>query len=480
MKFEKQVSLIWAIALVLIACLVSSSIVYFVFGVSPSSTPTISGGIYPGAPSYTVWCEGSNYFAKDANGEIDYSGTNASQIINNALNALTSGRTWKEKVLIKGDITLTHDIIMPSYTHLEILGRIFLASGTNRPIIRNKDLFDGNTFLEVSGSGILDGNKAGQTIHNCSDQVGVCGIDFENSTNIVIRDITIKDTNCDGIAIMDAYEEGKGNIIITGVTSYNNYMDGIALLKGVMNATISNCVLYSNGRAGIVLDGQSLPEMISRVTVTNNVIGYSKGEGSISGGIILEYGVGLVISNNIISNIKGSTYEGFGIEGSVVRYSIISNNWIYNCNSTGIFLQYTSYDNVIEGNFISIVKYGIVLYNSDRNSVINNWIELTINNGIQNEGSSKTLISQNNLRDCGGEGNDADSIYVTGSVNVTISCNKAWRGDRYEINIVADCTGTMVFGNDLRSDLHVGDLNDSGIGTKKHDNLGDSGWLAET
>ena len=118
MKFEKQVSLKWAIALVLIACLVSSSIVYYVFAVSPSSTFTISGGIYPGAPSYTIWREGSNYFAKDANGEIDYSGTNASQVIQSTLDKADSEKTlWKgTTVLVKSmEAVLTNTItVYPS------------------------------------------------------------------------------------------------------------------------------------------------------------------------------------------------------------------------------------------------------------------------------------------------------------------------------------------------------------------------------
>jgi hypothetical protein len=46
---------------------------------------TISGGIYPGAPTYTVWGDSAGYYAKDANGNIDYSGTNATTIIQDVL-----------------------------------------------------------------------------------------------------------------------------------------------------------------------------------------------------------------------------------------------------------------------------------------------------------------------------------------------------------------------------------------------------------
>jgi hypothetical protein len=87
MKFPKQVSWKFAIVLVLVASLISSSVTYYVFAVSPTTPFNIGGGIYPGAPSYTVWREGSYYFAKDANGLMPSwsGGTNASYIITTCL-----------------------------------------------------------------------------------------------------------------------------------------------------------------------------------------------------------------------------------------------------------------------------------------------------------------------------------------------------------------------------------------------------------
>jgi len=61
-----------------------------VFAATPSSTFYISSGIYPGAPSYTVWREGSGYFAKDQNGQLKYSGSNASLVTQNCINSFTS------------------------------------------------------------------------------------------------------------------------------------------------------------------------------------------------------------------------------------------------------------------------------------------------------------------------------------------------------------------------------------------------------
>lgn len=84
MKIEKNVKKSLKIALTFLAIgLLLGTII--VFAATPSSTIYISPGIYPGAPSYTVWKEGSNYFAKDSNGQLEFSGTNASQIIQNAI-----------------------------------------------------------------------------------------------------------------------------------------------------------------------------------------------------------------------------------------------------------------------------------------------------------------------------------------------------------------------------------------------------------
>ena len=39
-------------------------IIYGTSAPVPSSTFNLSPGIYPGAPSFTIWREGDNYFAK--------------------------------------------------------------------------------------------------------------------------------------------------------------------------------------------------------------------------------------------------------------------------------------------------------------------------------------------------------------------------------------------------------------------------------
>jgi parallel beta-helix repeat protein len=62
--------------------LLLGSLVY-VIG-SPNGTFTISPGVYPGAPSYTIWREGSTYYAKDAYGALT-SGTNIATVVNSVI-----------------------------------------------------------------------------------------------------------------------------------------------------------------------------------------------------------------------------------------------------------------------------------------------------------------------------------------------------------------------------------------------------------
>lgn len=101
MKVPKQVSL-KHLAVIIISTILLTSFAFYVFAATPSSTFVIESGVYPGAPAYTVWQEGSNFFAKDVNGEIEFSGANESTVIQNALDASGRGDT----IILRGVFTL--------------------------------------------------------------------------------------------------------------------------------------------------------------------------------------------------------------------------------------------------------------------------------------------------------------------------------------------------------------------------------------
>jgi hypothetical protein len=54
-----------------------------------ANTFVISSGLYPGAPTYTIWVEGDSYFAKNAYGQLMYSDTNFSFLITQVMGMMT-------------------------------------------------------------------------------------------------------------------------------------------------------------------------------------------------------------------------------------------------------------------------------------------------------------------------------------------------------------------------------------------------------
>lgn len=89
-KPTRFVSALLLVTMLFALAVSSGSFVYVFANPSPTSTYYAEEGIYPGAPSYTIWRESSTYYAKDANGHIAYQSSNASQVINYALDGLPS------------------------------------------------------------------------------------------------------------------------------------------------------------------------------------------------------------------------------------------------------------------------------------------------------------------------------------------------------------------------------------------------------
>lgn len=111
-----------ASGLVLLSIIVTASVAWYVWAATPSNPIWISPGAYPGAPSYTVWRDGDNYFAKDENGYLAFSGTNASGIIQNAIDAAAT-QGGGDVYLLGGEkpstaFLISYSIIVKEYVHL--------------------------------------------------------------------------------------------------------------------------------------------------------------------------------------------------------------------------------------------------------------------------------------------------------------------------------------------------------------------------
>ncbi|MEM3629101.1 MAG: hypothetical protein QXE06_06995 [Candidatus Bathyarchaeia archaeon] len=107
MKLQNQKQFIKTVMLVVIFTF--AFLIGYTFGSNGSSGSfTISSGIYPGAATYTIYKEGNTYYAKNAYGAIEFSGTDAATVIQTTINALNKGT-----ILIKaGEYPLSKSLIL--------------------------------------------------------------------------------------------------------------------------------------------------------------------------------------------------------------------------------------------------------------------------------------------------------------------------------------------------------------------------------
>jgi len=119
----------------------------------PSAQATGTTNVAPA--SYIVENSSGTITAYHCNTEfIDYSGTNAASVIQSAINNLTSGRNWKEKVVLKGDMTLTTGLTIPGFTIIEHLGRLsYTDSGSAIAIQNAKNVELHSPFIDLAGAG---------------------------------------------------------------------------------------------------------------------------------------------------------------------------------------------------------------------------------------------------------------------------------------------------------------------------------------
>jgi len=181
--------------------------------------------------SYTVYKVGSTYYAKShLHGGTNYSGADASTVINNALNALTGGRTWKEKVVLKGNLTIDSPVLIDSYTIFVINGKLTLANGVNDYMLKGK-VETGMQDVEIIG-GELSCNKDNQNSGG--------GIRFVKVNRLLLQDTTITNPYARGLVI-----DGGSNsdAWIENIKVYNAGELGISLLSG-RYVYASKCYVY--------------------------------------------------------------------------------------------------------------------------------------------------------------------------------------------------------------------------------------------
>lgn len=408
-------------------------------------------GSLEASASYIVFKNGSTYYMRNGTtGAVDWSSSNASAVINNAIGNASS---VKGNVFIKSSTyNLTGSIVHKSNVgvYMEEGAHLKLDDGENKDLWVNSDQSsggDGNENMTIYG-GHLDGNKAGQTsgtihvtdfmhcnhvkIQNVRVSNGyVHGINIHGCTDWVIEGCTIEDWNWNGISTGQWYSfwpmDAMGRIV-------HNYLEGgsdvgIQLGENTEIVVDSNIITGCNGTTGDANSGWGigLEGGTSHCIISNNEITWCKS------GIVLDSTAGNALRNQIVGNHfrkigydAGSGHSAIwlktGCDHNVVSgnvgsdwltsasyfirlqtsYNVISNN-----KGRGLYLIYLDGgdNNIIEGNH-QIDSYLIRAFNSaDDNVIANNhvwYVAVSVYRGIWIESGSRNEVSGNKVKATGG------------------------------------------------------------------------------
>ena len=326
----------YVIALALVAVLVTAQ-ASNVYSISPSTVATYNQFSFVTPPAYTVFTDGSTIYAKNgATGAIDYSGTTASTIIQNAINSLTAGRATKETVAIRGAFTITSSITIPSYTILDLGDSSFTRSGTGYYMFSATSVND----IEIRG-GIIDSAATPGELYTTNE------IQLVSVTNAVVEGVTVNNAAEDAVRIKGS----SVNVQVIGSTFYNPNLHAVCVCD--LSAVMHNIIISGNYVDGtLVYDALTITAQGSHtITIEGNTIQNVNGTAASSSAIHAEDSTGAIPSNiNIVGN---SIYHGKdGITSAMARPIVISGNTIRDVNR-GIQLQNPS-GAIISSNVIDL------------------------------------------------------------------------------------------------------------------------------
>ncbi|MGQ9644490.1 MAG: hypothetical protein ACUVT3_11585, partial [Ignavibacterium sp.] len=326
-------------------------------------------------PSYIIFREDGKILARNGKtGVIDYAGTNASEVIYLAINALTTGG---EIIIKTGTYLISATIGMKSNVHLKGESNVIfqVASGVNLGvdgILRLAYDIENVTIENI----VFDGNKANNATSSA--------IYIRRVSNVLIRKCTFK--NFAGIAntlylqeyVADNKPPSK-NIHITDnyfididevAISVDSDSEGLQRYIMVNNNVFKNCVNeYGVIRFARVYDG----------SITNNFIINTGVTGTKTGIRVYGFNKNIIVSNNVLIDTINKLYFSMIEVGHSDSVSVVNNNIVFTENVSveevhGILVQPNCEDvtvnsNILEGNNIAGIQAGIYLHGSNESSI---------------------------------------------------------------------------------------------------------------
>jgi len=112
---------------------------------------------WDGPYSFMIFREEGLYIARRGdNGSIQFEDPELHEVLNDVWNALTPGRTWIEKIIIKGPISFDSPLYIPSFTALEFQNKV-TYTGTGYAIIVEDAEYFVIENLRLEGTADADG-----------------------------------------------------------------------------------------------------------------------------------------------------------------------------------------------------------------------------------------------------------------------------------------------------------------------------------
>lgn len=306
-------SIILKIVALCLICFVAGGLI--VYASTPTGIMTLSGGVYPGSSSYTVFEDSGTVFAKNDFGVIDYSGSDGGDVISDAISNLGSDGG---EIHVIGNIPCTTPVI------IEASNVILTGEGAKYDVPKSSLEFSGAiNGIEISGSlawdAIIDIALLGDG--STLDAINVIGSTYGISF-LRVQGVSFMDWNR-GIYTEKSYH---------GLISHSYFRD-----------TIDNSCIYLNS------------------TSNANVIEFC---GFYSGDpFITIEGTAGSHENKIINNwFEKTTTTGIMLLGAYHQY--IENNYFsgptYGISASNLPSLYTDYIFVKDNFFYSSVLYPIV------------------------------------------------------------------------------------------------------------------------